>query len=316
MKYTVLVFFRKVIAALTAFLAALCVGKTTPVQPERPAENTVGVYNEADADYALSIGADAEIDEISELLFGIFFEDINFAADGGLYAEMAVNRSFEFSELAAGDQLYGWSAVGGAALQVVTDQPQQALNENNPNFVTVKNEADAPAGLANRGFLDGMAIEQGKKYKLSFYAKSGSYSGDVTARLCVGSEIAGEATVRVAGNGWTKYNVVLTADRTAHENVTLQLLTGKGELCFDMISLFPEDTYKGRDNGLRKDLGQMLEQRTLHHIVAIKDFSVFFQIAAAHTSVFAYLIIAAIRQNKVWDKIITHLTVCAAHFLK
>ena len=94
MKYTVLVFFRKVIAALTAFLAALCAGKTAPVQPVRPAENTVGVYNEADADYALSIGADAELDEISELLFGIFFEDINFAADGGLYAEMAVRRRY------------------------------------------------------------------------------------------------------------------------------------------------------------------------------------------------------------------------------
>ena len=260
MKYTILVFLRKVIAALTAMLAALCAGKPTPVQPERPAENTVAAYSEADADYALSIGADAEIDEISELLFGIFFEDINFAADGGLYAEMAVNRSFEFNAFAAGDQLYGWSAVNGAALQVVTDQPQNALNENNPNFVTVKNDADTPAGLANCGFLDGMAIAQGAKYKLSFYAKSDSYSGDVTARLCVGNETAAEATVRIAGDGWTKYEAVLTADRTAHENVSLQLLIGTGDVCFDMISLFPEDTYKGRDNGLRKDLGQMLEE--------------------------------------------------------
>lgn len=260
MKYTVLVYLRKIIAALTALIAGLCAGKTTPAEPSRPAANTVAVYSEADADYGLSIGADNEIDEISELLFGIFFEDINFAADGGLYAEMAVNRSFEFNEFAAGDQLYGWSAVGGAQLQVVTNQPQQALNENNSNFVTVKNESDTPAGLANRGFLDGMAIEQGKNYQLSFYAKSGSDCGDVTARLCVGTETAAETAVRVAGAGWTKYSAVLTADRTAHENVSLQLLIGKGELCFDMISLFPEDTYKGRTNGLRKDLGQMLEE--------------------------------------------------------
>ena len=261
MKYTVLAKLRQWIAAIAALLTALCAGKTTPPPEQvRPAANTVSAYSAEAADYQLQISADEAVDEISDLLFGIFFEDINFAADGGLYAEKVVNRSFEYTTLARDDALYGWSAVGSAALRVEDAKPEEALNENNPSFAVVQNNTDAPAGLANRGFLDGLSIEKDTDYRLSFYAKSADYAGPVTAQLCIGETVAAEAVVPAVTTAWTKYTLTLTAAETAHENVTLRLLFGRGTVCFDMISLFPADTYKGRENGMRKDLGLMLEE--------------------------------------------------------
>ncbi len=260
MIFTLRKWLRKMIAALTALFTLWFGSGTTPAPAmQRPAANTVTAYHAEEADYGLRISADEAVDEISDLLFGIFFEDINFAADGGLYAEKAVNRSFEYTSLARGDALYGWSAVGGADLRVEDAKPDEALNENNPSFAVVKNDADTPAGLANRGFLDGMSIEKNADYRLSFYAKSADYTGPVTAQLCAGEAVAAEAAVPAVSADWTNYTLTLKANETAHENVTLRLLFGKGTVCFDMVSLFPVDTYKGRENGMRKDLGRMLE---------------------------------------------------------
>ncbi len=258
MKYTVLSFFRRILAWFLALFASF--GNTGGTKPiDRPPENTVAAYDAEKADYTLNIDADDEICDISDLLFGIFFEDINFAADGGLYAEMVANRSFEYTALAAGDGLYRWDPVGAAVLTLTADRPESALNVNNPTFLTITNGAEEPAGVKNRGFLDGMSIESGKEYKASFYARAEEYSGGVTLRLCVGDTVAAEAEIPAISNGWTKYEAVLTPDATAHENVTLQVLIGSGAVDFDMISLFPADTFKGRENGLRKDLGEMLE---------------------------------------------------------
>ncbi|MBQ6164231.1 MAG: carbohydrate binding domain-containing protein [Clostridia bacterium] len=260
MKYTVLSFFRRIFAWFLALIASICGGNAVKVI-DRPPANTVAAYDAENADYTLDIDADDVVCDISDLLFGIFFEDINFAADGGLYAEKVVNRSFEYTALAAGDGLYGWDSVGGADLSLA-DDPQYALNENNPTYLVVANSTDAPAGVKNRGFLDGMSIEAGEQYNASFYARSAgaeAYDGGVTLRLCVGDTVAAEATIPAISDEWTKYEAVLTPDATAREKVTLQVLIGKGSAAFDMISLFPADTFKGRENGLRKDLGEMLE---------------------------------------------------------
>ena len=131
MKYTVLAKLRRWIAAVAALLATFCAGKTPPApEPVRPEANTVSAYSAEDADYGLQISADEAVDEISDLLFGIFFEDINFAADGGLYAEKAVNRSFEYTALARDDALYGWSAVGGADLRAQGEKPDFAATHS------------------------------------------------------------------------------------------------------------------------------------------------------------------------------------------
>ncbi len=221
--------------------------------------NTVTEY-ETNGAYSLNIDAGDEIHDISDLLFGAFFEDINFGADGGIYAEMVVNRSFEYDYHADGDELYRWSAVNGAKLKV-DYLPNHSLNENNPHYLILNNAAEDKAGVENSGFLDGMSIENGENYNMSFYAKSKKgYTGNYYVNLAVNGTVVASSTVPATSNDWTKYETTLTSTATAHENVTLQVLIDNGEVYLDMISLFPENTYKNRENGLRADMCQLLEE--------------------------------------------------------
>ena len=260
MKYVIYQWFKKGFAALVAAIMAFTgSGNTTPPEKDRPDANTVTAYSTGDSDYTLNIDAGDEIHDISDLLFGIFFEDINFAADGGLYAEMVANRSFEYTELAVNDSLYAWNSVGGADLKVTKDE-SDSLNENNPSYLVLTNKSDSPAGIANRGFLDGMSVNANANYNFSVYAKGvDGYAGKLYVRLCIGNKIVGEGIIESITSEWQKYSLSLTCSEAAHENVTLQVLADKGAVALDMISLFPEDTFKGRENGMRKDLGEMLE---------------------------------------------------------
>ncbi|MBQ4644805.1 MAG: carbohydrate binding domain-containing protein [Clostridia bacterium] len=236
-------------------------GTTEPqeIVVDNTGANTVSPYDTNGA-YSLSIDAGDEIHDISDLLFGAFFEDINFAADGGLYAEMIVNRSFEYNHIAQDDELYRWTAVNGAKLKV-DYLPNHSLNENNPHYLIIKNETDAKAGVENHGFLDGMSIEDGESYNVSFYAKSKKgYEGNFYVNLAVDGNVVASSTIPATSNDWTKYTATLTSSVTAHSKVTLQVLIDSGEAYFDMISLFPENTYKNRENGLRADMCQLLEE--------------------------------------------------------
>lgn len=222
--------------------------------------NTTKKYDAQKADYALTIDASDEIHDISELLYGIFFEDINFAADGGLYAEKIVNRSFEFTSLAAGDALYGWKTVGSAKAEVKPDDKANALNENNTNYLVLKNESDSLSGIENIGFLDGIAVKKGENYKFSVYAKAlDGYTGSVTVRLVAGKRTLAEAKIASLKADWEKFNLTLKPKASANKDVRLQVLLGRGSAAVDMVSLFPEDTYKGRENGLRRDIAELLE---------------------------------------------------------
>ncbi len=260
MKYVFYQWFKKGFAALVAAIMAFTgSGDTTPPEKDRPDANTVTAYSTEDSDYTLSIDAGDKIHDISDLLFGIFFEDINFAADGGLYAEMVANRSFEYTELAVNDSLYAWNSVGGADLRVEKVK-LDSLNENNPSYLVLTNNSDSPAGIANRGFLDGMSVKTDENYNFSVYAKSlDGYEGKLYVKLCVGGKTVGESVIESITSEWQKYTLTLLCAESAHQNVTLQVLTDKGTVALDMISLFPEDTFKGRENGMRKDLGEMLE---------------------------------------------------------
>lgn len=260
-------------AALALAMALLmvltgCAPSDTPDEPVQQDEivvnntgaNSVGAYDAEKANYTLSVDAGDEIHDISDLLFGAFFEDINFAADGGLYAEMVSNRSFEFTALAQDDGLYRWTSVNGAKLKTKKDV-MTCLNENNQTYLIVSSNEDIQAGAENRGFLDGMALTKDAKYNLSFYAKAPeNYSGNVQASLAVNGETVALATVTGVSDEWKKYSVELTSSVTANEGVTLQILIDKGTVWFDMVSLFPEDTYKGRENGLRADMCELLEE--------------------------------------------------------
>ncbi len=249
---------KKIIAVMAAILASFSCGTGTPdVTPVRPEANSVTAYDasEAVADYTLDIDAGNELHDISDMLFGIFFEDINFAADGGLYAEKVINRSFEYGTLAADDELHGWSKVGTADVSVTKGDTGGGLNENNLNYLVLENLSDTPAGVQNRGFLDGMSIVAGEEHDFSVYAKSLGGDTKVTVQLVVGGKVVASKAIDTLTDNWKKYELKLTPDTTANTDVYLQLLISGGKAAFDMVSLFPQ-TYN--DHGLRTDLVEKL----------------------------------------------------------
>ncbi len=264
MKYIILDGLKKALAAVVSVILAVTggiFGGDEPIEIERPDTNTVTAYDTETADYRLSVDASDGIHDISDLLFGIFFEDINFAADGGLYAEMVVNRSFEFTEIAQNDQLYGWQTDEGATAQVKLNDIENALNENNTNYLVLNNISADKCGISNRGFLDGMAVEGGKNYNFSVYAKAlDGYNGGIGVQITVGNKTIGEAKIEGITREWQKYELSIACDETASSDVRLRVLIDSGSVALDMVSLFPEDTFKGRENGMRKDLGILLEE--------------------------------------------------------
>ena len=236
---------------------------TEAVQENAGEENNTSNYNELQADYALRIDVSNEVHDISDMLMGIFIEDINFAADGGLYAEKIVNRSFEFNEIAKKDQMYGWRKVGNIETSVAVNDTVGALNENNTNYLVMTNTSGELAGVANDGFLDGISVEENAGYDFSIYARAvGEYAGTLQINLVCGKEVIGTAEVTGITGEWKKFETELTPSMTACKNVKLQVLMEDGSVAIDMVSLFPQDTYKGRENGLRNDLAVMLEELT------------------------------------------------------
>lgn len=190
-------------------------------------------------------------------LYGIFFEDINHSADGGLYAELVQNRSFEFDKIDNWryDHLTSWEKIGECDIEVRHDYP---LNRNNIHYLAIKCTGEV-CGVKNTGFNDGMNIVKGEEYRFSFYGRRNTgFNNDVTIRLIDkenGATIASE-TVKIKSCDWEKYNGVLVASESAtcHLCVTT---SGKSMVYLDDVSLFPP-TYKNRENGLRRDLAELL----------------------------------------------------------
>lgn len=260
MQHKIIAFYKKIVAMIMAFFLSLGIscGDGEIIDIIRGEINTASAYDEENADYILNIDAADEIHDISEHLYGIFFEDINFAADGGLYAEMVINRSFEYGELAADDELHGWSKVADPVIEVKKGDKEGGLNENNTNYLVITNTTDGNAGVQNRGFLDGMAIEEGAEYYFSLYAKDlKGGEADITVNLVADGEIAATGRIADIGTKWQKYELTLVSDIKATSNVYLQVLTDCSKVAVDMVSLFPE-TYKG--HGMRMDLATLLEE--------------------------------------------------------
>ena len=202
-----------------------------------------------------------ETKEISDLLMGIFFEDINYSADGGLYAELIQNRDFEYDPSdREGDKnwnsTHSWKLEGeNATFTVSTSDP---IHPNNPHYAVLKTNQPG-AALTNTGF-DGIALKAGEKYDFSLFARipEGSKSGKLLVRLVDADDtVQGETTVTVSSRSWKTYKAVLTAKASADTRLELRPQSA-GEIELDMISLFPQNTFKGRKNGLRSDLAQTL----------------------------------------------------------
>jgi len=202
-----------------------------------------------------------ETKEISDLLMGIFFEDINYSADGGLYAELIQNRDFEYDPSdREGDKnwnsTHSWKLEGeNATFTISTSDP---IHPNNPHYAVLKTNQPG-AALTNTGF-DGIALKAGEKYDFSLFARipEGSKSGKLLVRLVdADGTVQGETTVTVSSRSWKTYKAVLTAKTSADTRLELRPQSA-GEIELDMISLFLQNTFKGRKNGLRPDLAQTL----------------------------------------------------------
>ena len=196
--------------------------------------------------------------KIQPTMYGIFFEDINFAADGGLYAELIKNRSFEFDE-----PLTGWKQPNTKTLSPNLDSGFLIIHtdasKTNKNYARITVLNDKNYLLENEGFR-GIGIHQGEKYDFSFDLEN--VSGNIKEMKAELIDEKGQSIVAVSipvlGKGWQKYATVFSPTRTV-EKAKLQItFIGNGVVNVDMISLFPQDTWKGRKGGLRKDLVQKL----------------------------------------------------------
>ena len=213
---------------------------------------------------ALSLSAQTHVMEVNTkkigapvqpTMYGIFFEDINYAADGGLYAEMVKNRSFEFPQ-----SLMGWRAYG--RFEVRNDGPF----DRNPHYVRLSfsGHRDKYTGLENEGFF-GIAVKKDATYRFSLWARCPEGGKSTLEVSLVDNDTMDEdqrfATVKVniSGKDWKKYTAELKSPRTETKGALRIFLAGdKSTTDVEHISLFPTDTWKGRENGMRKDLAQAL----------------------------------------------------------
>jgi alpha-L-arabinofuranosidase len=212
---------------------------------------------------------------ISPDLFGIFFEDLNYAADGGLYAELIQNRSFEYdaTEQTTWNSLSFWELTkrgggeGGWAVDIT-----RPIHPNNPHYVHLDvSKVGEGVGLVNPGF-DGIPIKAGKSYNVSFFARqrfmNQPWGADsfiegrpmpVTVRLeSKNGEVLAEASFEVAGREWTRLTATITPSRSEEAARFVLLAKAIGAIALDEILLFPCETFRSRPNGLRADLAQVI----------------------------------------------------------
>ncbi|MCD8284935.1 MAG: carbohydrate binding domain-containing protein [Prevotellaceae bacterium] len=212
-------------------------------------------------DNVITVQADLPGAAVQPTMYGIFFEDINFAADGGLYAELIKNRSFEFTP----DPLTGWQAFGKVSIK--DDGPF----ENNPHYARLESMGHPEwwTGLVNEGFF-GIGLKKDHEYRFSLYARV-PFDSAQTLRVQLIDPYTKEEKqefvskdIKVKSKDWKKYTITLKSPRTI-DKAQLRIFlceyngkSGKGTCDVEHVSLFPTDTWNGHENGMRKDLAQAL----------------------------------------------------------
>ena len=189
--------------------------------------------------------------EIQPTMYGHFFEDINYGADGGLYAELVKNRSFDFPQ-----NFMGWDIFGKVTLQ--NDGPF----ERNPHYVRLSDPGHAHkrTGIENEGFF-GIGIKANEKYRFTVWARGENQKIKVELinNASMGeTQVITSQDVAINSKEWKKYEVILTPGETQEKAHLRIFLASPGSVDLEHVSLFPVDTWKGRENGLRKDLVQAL----------------------------------------------------------
>ncbi|MCE5331111.1 MAG: carbohydrate binding domain-containing protein [Bacteroidales bacterium] len=188
---------------------------------------------------------------IQSTMYGIFFEDINYGADGGLYAELIKNRSFDFPQ-----SFMGWNIFGKVELK--NDGPFA----NNPNYVRLSypGHDHKQTGIENEGFF-GVGVTKDADYRFSVWARlpQESPTGSIRIELVDANNnpFTSEQLI-FDSKEWKKYKIIFRATKTEAKAKLRIFLTSKGSVELEHVSLFPVDTWKGRENGLRKDLAQAL----------------------------------------------------------
>ncbi|MFO1514648.1 MAG: hypothetical protein U1F83_17350 [Verrucomicrobiota bacterium] len=205
----------------------------------------------------LTVQADKPGAKINPAMWGIFFEDINLGADGGLYAELVKNRSFEFP-----DAMMGWKSILGfssgpaqGSLSIRSDAP---FSPANPHYLRIESVGAAPYGVANEGFR-GIGVREGQNYDFSAQIRAAEGSPAVRIELVNGTgQVLASAKIDAVTPEWKKHSATLRVMGTEPKARLKVLLQGKGKVDFDMVSLFPQKTWKNRPGGLRADMVQLL----------------------------------------------------------
>jgi alpha-L-arabinofuranosidase len=229
-------------------------GRTTPV-----------------TNYELDVHATGTGPRISDTMYGAFYEDINRAADGGLYAELVQNRSFEYAPVdnQSYTPLTSWTVVGsgGAAGSAEVVNDAERLNERNRHYLRLRLAGDGGPdggfGVVNAGYNTGIRTERGKLYDFSVWARTDAGEGTplrVTLTGVQGAPLAPPLDVELHGDRWREYTGTLRADRSSTTGRLRVLAGGAGTVRLDMISLFPRDTFKGRPNGMRQDMAKKIAE--------------------------------------------------------
>ena len=191
-------------------------------------------------------------------LYGLFFEDINHAADGGLYAELVQNRSFEYDKIDRHEYhgFTAWEKSEGVEWCIAAEQP---LHENNQRYASIK--AQPGSYLRNLGYNQGIVTEEGKCYDFSVFLR-GIVAGELLVSVVEpdGTACTDVQKISIEKTDWEKQECVLTAVRTTVTGRLQLQFTQHCELHLDMVSLFPQDTFLGKKGGLRRDIAEALQK--------------------------------------------------------
>lgn len=228
---------------------------------ERATDDKQGRFKELQPLATTISVSDQNTRQISDKLMGIFFEDISYAADGGLYAELVQNRDFEYNAMDRRNQDPKWTAttawsVTGSSIEIQTSDP---IHANNPHYAVLHVDGQ-PTTLSNCGW-DGMAVKAGARYDFSLFLKGEGKTAPIVISLrSEQGEVLAQASINATKQSqWKKLKATLKATQDC-TNAHLQLdLSGSATYQLDMVSLFPQDTYKNRPNGMRRDLAEALE---------------------------------------------------------
>ena len=190
---------------------------------------------------------------VQPTMYGLFFEDINYAADGGLYGELVKNRSFEFP-----DHLMGWEAFGD--FEIEDDGPFERC----PHYLRLRypGHNERRSGISNNGFF-GIGLHKGEDYRFSVWARAPKGDAKIIVQFIDRATMEENQqftsdTITIASSDWKQYEKVIKSPRTIAKGQLRIYLRGKNGVDLEHISLFPVNTFKNRKNGMRRDLAQAL----------------------------------------------------------